>query len=96
MHYWPGSRVQKNSRCVFFARAAKSADTSFIASKVPAPIEVKHLSDVQRPESDNPDFWKVWTNEEERPIDWNKITRELIGAGSSDDDDPTGDAGDPQ
>lgn len=47
-----------------------------IASKVPALVEVKHLKDDQRPESDDPDFWKVWTNEEARPIDWDAITRE--------------------
>ncbi len=59
-----------------------------IASKVPALIEVKHLSDAQRPESDDPDFWKVWTNEEERPIDWDRITSEWTGADSDDNPPP--------
>ncbi len=65
-----------------------------IASKVPALIEVKHLSDAQRPESDDPDFWKVWTNEEERPIDWDRITSEWTGADS--DDNPPPETGDTQ
>jgi hypothetical protein len=65
-----------------------------IASKVPALIEVKHLSDTQRPESDDPDFWKVWTNEEKRPIDWNKIANEWVGADSGDSPQP--ETGDPE
>lgn len=56
-----------------------------IASKVPALVEVKHLEDGQRPESDDPDFWNVWTNQEPRPIDWDKITSDWIGAGADDD-----------
>lgn len=56
-----------------------------IASKVPALIEVKHLEDDQRPASDDPDFWSVWTNEESRSIDWEKITNDWIGEGSDDD-----------
>lgn len=59
-----------------------------IASKVPALIEVKHLEDDQRPASDDPDFWSVWTNEESRPIDWEKITSDWIGEGSDDDSSP--------
>jgi hypothetical protein len=56
-----------------------------IASKVPALVEVKHLEDGQRPESDDPDFWNVWTNEDPRPIDWDKIASDWIGAGADDD-----------
>lgn len=56
-----------------------------IASKVPALVEVKHLEDGQRPKSDDPDFWNVWTNEDPRPIDWDKIASDWIGAGADDD-----------
>lgn len=56
-----------------------------IASKVPALVEVKHLEDGQRPESDDPDFWNVWTNKEARPIDWDKIANDWIGAGADDE-----------
>jgi uncharacterized protein len=65
-----------------------------VASKVPALIEVKHLSDAQRPASDDPDFWRVWTNQEERPIDWDRIAGEWTGADSG--EAPTGGVGDTQ
>jgi len=55
-----------------------------IASMIPALVEVKHLRDEQKPESDDPEFWKVWTNEKDRPIDWEKIANEWIG-GTTDD-----------
>lgn len=55
-----------------------------IASKVPALVEVKHLKDEQRPESDDPDFWNVWTNEDPRPIDWDRITGDWIGSEDAD------------
>ncbi len=61
-----------------------------IASKVPALVEVKHLEDGQRPESDDPDFWNVWTNQEPRPIDWDKITSDWIGAAADGDSPPEG------
>lgn len=59
-----------------------------IASKVPTLVEVKHLAEGQRPESDDPDFWKVWTNEEPRPIDWEKITSHWDGSESETEDSP--------
>lgn len=49
------------------------------ASKVPTLIEVKHLENVQKPESDDPAFWNVWVKEEPRPIDWDKITNPWSG-----------------
>jgi uncharacterized protein len=61
-----------------------------IASKIPALIEIKQLSDTQRPESDDPDFWKVWTNEEKRPIDWDSIASEWAGIKSGDNPPPEG------
>ena len=56
-----------------------------IASMIPALIKVKHLRDEQRPESDDPEFWKVWINEKDRPIDWKKIANEWIGGATGDD-----------
>jgi len=56
-----------------------------IASKIPTLIEVQHLSDTQRPKSDDPDFWNVWTNEVERSIDWEKISREWSGGDINND-----------
>ena len=59
-----------------------------IAAKVPALVEVKHLEDGQRPKSDDPDFWNVWTNEEPRPIDWDKIASDWAGVETEADDSP--------
>jgi hypothetical protein len=59
-----------------------------IASKVPALVEIKHLEDGQRPESDDPDFWNVWTNGTPRPIDWDKITSDWSGMKADDDSLP--------
>jgi len=67
-----------------------------IASKVPALVEVKHLEDGQRPESDDPDFWSVWTNEEPRPIDWDKIASDWVGSEAGADDDSPQEGGDAQ
>ena len=64
-----------------------------IASKVPALVEVKQLEDDQRPESDDPDFWNVWTNEAPRPIDWDRITSDWIGA-EADNNSPLEDGDD--
>ncbi len=67
-----------------------------IASKVPALVEVKHLEDGQRPESDDPDFWNVWTNEEPRAIDWDKITSDWAGSEAEADDDSLQEGGEAQ
>src|SRR5690554_707801 len=40
------------------------------ASELPTLVEMRHLPDDQRPKSDDPDFWEVWTRQNERPADW--------------------------
>lgn len=55
-----------------------------IASKIPVLIEVKHLEKGQRPESEDPDFWDVWTLKNERSVDWKKIADNWIGKLPSD------------
>jgi hypothetical protein len=50
-----------------------------IASKVPTLVEIKSLEAHQRPESDDPDFWDVWTNKVSRPISWDKIICDWTG-----------------
>lgn len=50
-----------------------------LASKLPTLVEVKHLEDDQRPESEGPDFWRVWTKEESRPINWEEIANDWNG-----------------
>ncbi len=49
------------------------------ATPVPLLVEIKELPEEQRPKSKDPDFWKVWINEEEREIDWGKIAKEWQG-----------------
>ncbi|MFQ3579398.1 MAG: ATP-binding protein [Bacteroidales bacterium] len=46
------------------------------ATPIPALVEINELPEVHRPKSKDPDFWKVWLNEEERRIDWEKISNE--------------------
>ena len=56
-----------------------------IASQVPTLIEVKNLASDQRPESDDPDFWNVWTKKAERTVAWDQIVDEWIGANPTSD-----------
>lgn len=53
-----------------------------IATKVPVLIESKNLSSAQRPQSDDPDFWDVWTGRKERKIDWKKVAEDWTGQSS--------------
>jgi len=49
------------------------------ASELPVMVRMNDLSDAERPHSDDPDFWDVWSGEDEdfqevtRDIDWKKI-----------------------
>lgn len=43
------------------------------ASELPVMVNLNYLSEDKRPQSDDPDFWKVWTGEETREIDWKAI-----------------------
>lgn len=43
------------------------------ASELPVMVKMRTLSDEQRPQSNDPDYWGVWTGKEKRDIDWNKI-----------------------
>lgn len=36
-------------------------------------VNLNYLSEDKRPQSEDPDFWKVWTGEEAREIDWKAI-----------------------
>lgn len=45
------------------------------ATPIPILVEIDELPKDHRPNSSDPDFWKVWTRESERNIDWDKITR---------------------
>lgn len=48
------------------------------ASELPIMVKMNDLNDKERPRSDDPDFWDVWTGntEEPRQIDWLSIANE--------------------
>lgn len=43
------------------------------AAELPVLVQMNHLSEEQRPKSDDPDFWDVWTGKEKRAVDWKAI-----------------------
>ena len=43
------------------------------ASELPVIVRMKDLPKEQQPQSDDPDFWKVWTGEDTRDADWKHI-----------------------
>ena len=49
------------------------------ATPIPALVEVAELPLSQRPLSDDPDFWNVWTHKTERRIDWDTLKTEWLG-----------------
>lgn len=46
------------------------------ATPIPVLVEMNELPKDQRPASKDPDFWKIWINEEKREINWKKIADE--------------------
>jgi DNA helicase HerA-like ATPase len=51
------------------------------ATPIPVLVEVDELPVAQRPLSADPDFWKVWTLEEERRVNWDAVA--TVWAGGS-------------
>ena len=49
------------------------------AAPAPVLVEVREVPENRRPHSPDPAFWRVWTGEEERSIDWGKIARSWQG-----------------
>ena len=49
------------------------------AAPIPVLVEVDELPDPHRPQSADPDFWKVWTLTEERDVDWDAISNAWTG-----------------
>lgn len=43
------------------------------ASELPVLVEMNALPETQRPKSNDPDYWQVWTGETERSVDWKTI-----------------------
>jgi len=46
------------------------------ASELPVLVKMRTLSENQRPQSNDPDYWDVWTGKQRRDIDWSKIADE--------------------
>lgn len=46
------------------------------ASELPVMVKMRTLPEAQRPQSDDPDYWNVWTGAKERKIDWKSIADE--------------------
>lgn len=44
------------------------------ASELPLLVRINDLSENQKPLSDDPDFWRVWTGAAEREVNWRLIT----------------------
>jgi len=63
------------------------------ATPIPVLVEIDELPESQRPHSADPDFWKVWTVEEQRKIEWGKIvgdwSRTPVAAGPMERDEPS-------
>lgn len=49
------------------------------AFPIPVLVEMKYLDKEHRPQSNDPNFWDVWTGKEKRKIDWQKISDDWQG-----------------
>lgn len=48
-------------------------------SELPLLVKIDCLPKEQQPQSDDPDFWAVWTREVEREVDWTQIVNDWQG-----------------
>lgn len=49
------------------------------ATPLPVLVEMTELEKAHRPQSDDPDFWDVWTGRKERGIDWETVADQWSG-----------------
>ncbi|MEX0684440.1 MAG: ATP-binding protein [Balneolales bacterium] len=49
------------------------------ASELPILVRMNDLPKGQQPQSEDPDFWEVWTNQENREVNWKEITDDWQG-----------------
>lgn len=49
------------------------------AFPIPVLVEMRFLDKEHRPQSNDPNFWEVWTGKEKREIDWTKIVDDWQG-----------------
>ena len=50
------------------------------ATELPILVRMNDLPESQRPRSDDPEFWKVWTGEEPRQVDWKDVADDWTGS----------------
>jgi len=50
------------------------------AFPIPVLVEMKYLEKEHRPQSNDPNFWDVWTGKEEREIIWTKVANDWQGS----------------
>jgi DNA helicase HerA-like ATPase len=55
------------------------------AAELPLMVRMNDLEDAQRPQSDDPDFWDVWSREKERPVNWAPIVRDWQQTGDEEE-----------
>lgn len=49
------------------------------AFPIPVLVEMRFLDKEHRPQSNDPNFWDVWTGKEKREIDWTKVANDWQG-----------------
>ena len=54
------------------------------AAELPVLVQMNDLPDEMRPSSDDPEFWKVWTGESSREVDWKKVAEDWQGVKQDD------------
>ncbi|MZP28834.1 ATPase, partial [Heliobacterium undosum] len=58
-----------------------------LAAPIPILLEMKELTEDQRPKSDDPQFWDVWTGKVPREVNWKEIADEWQGKENDEDID---------
>lgn len=66
------------------------------ASELPVLVQMNNLPEEQRPKSDDPDFWAVWSGQKEREVNWEAIAADWQQTHSEqveDDQESNGESG---
>ncbi len=68
------------------------------AFPIPVLVEMRFLDKEHRPQSNDPNFWDVWTGKEQREIDWTKIANDWQGIKTTEENTatPTVDKAEPE
>jgi DNA helicase HerA-like ATPase len=58
------------------------------ATPIPVLVEINELKESQRPQSDDPDFWDVWTLKKERSVNWSTVATDWSGGTAHSSQEP--------